>query len=78
MAQVLIRALGDDVVEAYREQARSRGSSLEQELRETLTRHKPVTPKNRAEAIRAFREKHGRVAVSRPPEDLIREDRNSR
>jgi plasmid stability protein len=78
MAQVLIRALGDDVIEAYREQAKAKGSSLEQELRETLTRNKPVTPKNRVEAMRAFRERFGVIRVSTPPEDLIREDRERR
>jgi plasmid stability protein len=78
MAQVLIRAISQDVIESYREQARSKGSSLEQELRETLIRHRPVTPKNRVDAMQAFRREHGLIKVSRRPEDLIREDRDGR
>lgn len=37
MAQVLIRQLDDQVVEHLRQQARQRGISLEQNLRELLT-----------------------------------------
>ena len=37
MAQILIRQLDERVVEILREQARSRGVSLEQSLRELLT-----------------------------------------
>jgi plasmid stability protein len=77
MAQVLVRNLDDEVVEALKARASLRGHSLEQELREIL-----------AEAARPSRD--GRVAMARRiramtlavPQtnstDLVREDRDRR
>jgi len=41
MAQVIVRRLDERVVEAHRRHARARGVSLEQELRDVLTRAAP-------------------------------------
>jgi plasmid stability protein len=38
VGQVIVRNLDDDVIERHRERARARGVSLEQELRDALTR----------------------------------------
>jgi plasmid stability protein len=76
MGNVLIRDVEDHVIDAWKERARQNGGSLQQELKKLVTEHAPLTPKERLLAIRAFREKHGVFQVSRPPEDLIREDRD--
>lgn len=55
MAQVLIRNLDDDTVESYRQKARIKGISLEQELRNLLEANKPFTPQERIAASRAVR-----------------------
>jgi plasmid stability protein len=77
MAQVLIRNLDDAVLERHRERAREKGHSLEQELRELLTRSAPLTVEEKlaiADRIRAMT-----PAGPRPKgEDLIRKDRDSR
>jgi antitoxin FitA len=41
MGQVLIRNLDDDVIAAYRDAAKRNQRSLEAELRERLTMHRP-------------------------------------
>ena len=45
MAQVLIRNLDDELVDAYREAAKRNGRSLEAQLREALWVMQPMTPK---------------------------------
>ena len=47
MAQVVIRNLPDDVIEAHRDRAKAHGRSLEQELREVIERAAPYTPQER-------------------------------
>jgi plasmid stability protein len=77
MAQVVIRNLDDTVLERHRERARQKGHSLEQELRELLTRAAPLNVDEKlaiADRIRAMT-----PAGSRPKgEDLIRQDRDRR
>jgi plasmid stability protein len=78
---VLVRNLDDAVVERYRQRARARGVSLEQELREVITRTAELTAEEKlalAESIRS-------MAPTPPPGVepiegwiLIREDRDSR
>lgn len=77
MAQILIRQLDERVVEILREQARSRGVSLEQSLRELLTaaaqQHSDV--RQRLAALRRETPLPGRhLAV----DALIREGREER
>lgn len=56
MAQVLIRNLDPETVESYRQKARIKGISLEQELRDILEAHKPLTPDERVAVSRRLRE----------------------
>jgi len=78
MAQVLIRNLDDELVDAYREAAKRNGRSLEAQLREALWVMQPMTPKRvaqiRAEADR-IRAMTPKVAQT-PSEILIREIRD--
>jgi plasmid stability protein len=81
MAQVIIRNLDEAVVERHRARARARGISLEQELRELLTRTaRPEQDLYLAEMrrIRAMTPQPvpGQRWVS--AEELVREDRDSR
>jgi antitoxin FitA len=77
MGQVIVRNLDDAVIAAHKQRAKTRGVSLEQQLRDVL-----------AEAAKPSREElRARLAACRaltPPgprtlsEDLIREDRDTR
>ncbi|CAM8654044.1 hypothetical protein [Sphingobium sp.] len=77
MGQVLIRNLDDDVIAAYRELAVRNQRSLEAELRDALTRGKPMTGERlsgmlaRLETIRAMTPK---LVRQTPAEDLRRDD----
>lgn len=55
MGQVLVRNLDDRVIERLKRRAKSKGHSLEQELRELLTAAAPLTPKERVELSRRWR-----------------------
>ncbi len=57
MAQVLIRNVDDDTLESYRQKAKIKGISLEQELRNLLEAHKPFTPEERVAVSRGLRER---------------------
>lgn len=63
MAQVLIRNVDDATVESYRDKARLKGISLEQELRNLLDAHAPYTP---AERVAISREIRSRTAGTAP------------
>lgn len=76
MGDMLIRDVGDDVIAAWKERARQRGASLQQELRRFVTEHAPLAPAERALTIREFRRLHGMIKADRGPEELIREDRD--
>ncbi len=74
MAQVLVRGLGDDVVETLKERARANGRSLEAELRtliEQAAGSDIVT--GRALAARIRRSLAGRTQTDST--DLVAEDR---
>jgi plasmid stability protein len=77
MAQVIIRNIEDDVIERLKEKARSKGHSLEQELRDVL---RAASTYSREERVALA----DRIRAMTPPgprprsEDLIREDRDSR
>lgn len=76
MGQVLVRNLADEVIAAHRTRAKARGVSLEQELREVLSRAARLT---REELL----EEMARCRAMTPPghrtraEDIIREVRDS-
>jgi antitoxin FitA len=77
MAQVIIRNLDDAVVQRHRERAAKNGRSLEQELRDVLTRAATLTVEEKlaiADRIRAMTPPGPRPDST----DLIREDRDSR
>lgn len=77
MAQVLIRQLDERVVAILREQARARGVSLEQSLRELLTaaaRQGSVLQQRLAELRQQTPALGRQLAV----DDLIREGRDER
>jgi plasmid stability protein len=74
MAQLLVRNLDDAVVERLKLRARSRGMSLEQEVRTILTTAAQAGRAEIARHLEALRaeQRPGSVSVV----DLIREDRD--
>lgn len=64
MAQVLIRNLDEDTVETFRQKAKIKGISLEQELRNLLEANRPFTPAERIAASRAIRARQKGIAPS--------------
>jgi plasmid stability protein len=62
MAQVLIRNLDDELVDAYRRAAKRNGHSLEAQLREALRVMQPMTPKR----IAQLREEADRIRAMTP------------
>jgi plasmid stability protein len=81
MGQVIIRKLDDAVIETHRRRARSRGVSLEQELREVLAR---AAEPNRGGRVAQMKAIAAMTPKLRPGERrvlgwvLIRADRDSR
>jgi plasmid stability protein len=81
MGQVIVRNLDDDVIERHRSRAKARGLSLEQELREVLTRAARPDPDEYLAEMRRIR-----AMTPEPPpgqkwmsaEELVREARDSR
>ena len=77
MGQVLIRNLDDSLIAAYRELAARNQRSLEAELRDALTRARPMTGERlhatlaRLETIRAMTPRQVRQT---PAEDLLWDD----
>lgn len=81
MAQVVVRQLDAAVIEIHRRQARARGVSLEQELREVITRAARVGREElvrRVDAIRTLTPAPPPGPPPRSAEELIREDRDLR
>lgn len=76
MGQVLIRNLEDEVIDALRLRAESKGHSLEQELREII-RSAAQTTASKLEAVMHVRRMQ-KSPTKIKSEDLIREDRDSR
>jgi plasmid stability protein len=64
MAQVLIRNIDEETVESYRQKARIKGVSLEQELRNLLEANRPFTPAERVAVSRDLRSRQVGVAPS--------------
>ena len=63
MAQVLIRNLDESTVESYRQKAKIKGISLEQELRNLLEANRPFTPAERVAVSRAIRARQKGVST---------------
>lgn len=81
MAQVVVRQLDVAVIEIHRRQARARGVSLEQELREVITRAARAGREElvrRMDAIRALTPLPPPGVPALSAEELIREDRDRR
>jgi antitoxin FitA len=81
VGQVIVRNLEDDVIERHRERARVRGTSLEQELREVLTRAARPDPDEYLAEMRRIRAMTPEPPPGVEPVEgwvLIREDRDSR
>ena len=77
MGQLLIRNLDDSVILQLKDVARQKGVSLEQHLRDLLTQQtKPSKTEIFARIDKLFEGRDFVMTV--PPEDLIREDRDSR
>jgi plasmid stability protein len=77
MAQVIVRKLDDHVVASLKRKAALRGHSLEQELRNILTRAAELTPAEKvalADSIAALQKR----PLEDESVDLIRADRDSR
>lgn len=71
MGQVLVRSIDDDTIESYRIKAKLNGHSLEQELRNLIEAHKPLTPEERVQLSMQLR---ARTRPSKPLTlDQIRE-----
>ena len=64
MAQVLIRNVDDETIETYRQKAKAKGISLEQELRNLLEANRPFTPEERVAWSRHFRSQYPEVHPS--------------
>lgn len=77
MGQVIVRSLDALVIESHRRRAKARRVSLEQELRELLTRAAAPTREEilaELDEIRAME----RAGPWRLAEDLVRDDRDQR
>ena len=77
-AQVIVRNLDSRVVQILRERARLRGHSLEQELRNVLTKAARLTPEERLQRIDRIRAMTPKGVEQIDSTLLIREDRDSR
>ena len=81
MGQVIVRNLDDDVIERLRRRAKARGVSLEQQLREVLTKAAKPDPDEYLAEMRRIRAMTPEPPPGVEPVEgwvLIREDRDSR
>ena len=79
MAQVIVRNLDESVLEVLRVRARLKGHSLEQELRETLSRAVgKLSPEEKLAIIDEIRAMTPKGVQQTDSTLLIREDRDSR
>lgn len=72
--EVHIRELPEGVIEVYQARAKSRGHSLEAELRDVLVRGVVRTDTNRLTRVRALRARS--PVQTSDSADLLREDRD--
>jgi antitoxin FitA len=81
MGQVIVRQLDSSVIETHRRRAKPRGVSLEQELRDVITRVATTDREGlirRVDDIRAMTPPPPPGTPTRTAEELIREDRDGR
>jgi antitoxin FitA len=64
MGQVLIRNVSDRALGTFRDRARLKGTSLEQELRDLIEKHAVYTPEERAAVACEIRSRTKGVAPS--------------
>lgn len=74
MAQVLIRNIDDDTLEALKIRAKLHGRSLEAELREIVRTSAPLSPSEKVEVSRRLREAFAHEVFD--IKEAIREGRN--
>jgi len=77
MGQVIIRNLPEQVILQLKHKAKIKGHSLEQELRNILSREAPLTPEEKlalVDAVRIMPQKK----FAKDSTQMIREDRDSR
>ena len=77
MAQVIVRNLAEHVVKSLKFKAELRGHSLEQELRDILTRAAELTGKEKLALVDRIAAKQ-KAPLEDDSADLIREDRDNR
>lgn len=78
MGQVIVRSLSDDVVSRLKRKAERHGRSLEQELREILTRAARLSPEERMALARNVRAMTPGGRLVSDAARLIRADRDGR
>jgi len=78
MGQVIVRNLDDRVVAALKRKAELRGHSLEQELRDILSREARPTAEERVAIAARIRAMTPTGVEQSDSAELIREDRDSR
>jgi plasmid stability protein len=81
MGQVIVRNLDDAVIETHRRRAKARGVSLEQELRDVLSRAARPSREERLRRIDEIRAMTPELPPGQertPAEVLIREGRDNR
>ncbi len=64
MGQILVRNLSDSAIESFKQRAKFKGTSLEQEVRALIESHAPFTPEERVEVARAISQRTKGVAPS--------------
>lgn len=70
MGQLLIRNLENCVIESYKSKARAAGTSLEQYVRELLTRQAAMTPEERLIFTRSIREKTVGTSIAMTKDEI--------
>ena len=81
MGQVIVRNLDDEVIETHRRRAKARGVSLEQELRDLLSRAAKASKEERLARTREIAAMTPELPPEQkrtPAEILIREGRDRR
>ena len=77
LTQVIVRNLDEHVVSSWKLKAELHGRSLEQELREILTRAAGLTPPEKLALVDRIAAKQKKPLADNSA-DLVREDRDSR
>jgi plasmid stability protein len=64
MGQIIVRKLSDELLDTYRLRAQMNGVSLEQEIRNLLTKHGRLTPEEKAAMADRIRARTRGIAPS--------------